>query len=232
MERGASHGEASARRRRRALECAAWFVAFPVALAFARARGPGTALEHLALPALASLATGAALVAARDPEFLAGRELALAWTRRALMRVVLRFVVLGCALVAATAALSPEALFALPREQPGLFAVLVVVYPLASVLPQEFVFRAWFRRRYAALFGTERGFVAASALAFGLAHAVFLDPLACGLTAVGGALFADTYRRSGSFGLAVLEHASYGTLAFAAGLGARFQGGTLHALGG
>jgi len=121
----------------------------------------------------------------------------------------------------------PQRLFDFPRERTGLWLAVMVLYPLASVYPQELICRRWFFERYAALFGAGPGLMAASALSFGWMHIVFKNPVAVGLASAGGWLFAETYQRSRSLRLVCLEHAVYGDLIFTIGLGAFFYHGAV-----
>ena len=92
------------------------------------------------------------------------------------------------------------------------------------------IYRRFLRRRYAPLFGQGAGFVAASALAFGFAHILFLNWVAIALTLAGGLLFARAYTAHNSLGLVCLEHALYGCLIFTIGLGQYFfTGAAWHA---
>lgn len=194
---------------------------------------PGVLGPHAPiLPTLIVLGVVLGVALARDPGFDARRDLTLRWPDGALGPVLVRFALLGGALATVVACVQPEVLLRFPRERPLLFALVVVGYPVLSVLPQEIAFRLWFRHRYACLVGTRTGFVAASAAAFGFAHIVFWSWQAVALTAVGGALFAATFRRTGSLGLVSLEHALYGVLVFTLGLGEHFYGGTVQLLGG
>lgn len=120
----------------------------------------------------------------------------------------------------------PGQLFALPRQKPGLWVAVLVLYPLWSVYPQELLFRRWFFHRYAPLFGDGAGIVLASALFFGWAHVVMHNGLAV-LLSLGGWLFAQTYRRTRSLVLACLEHALYGDMVFTIGLGSFFFHGAV-----
>lgn len=222
-----------ARRGARLAELLAVFVGVPLALALLPRFAPGVlGPTPPILPTLIVLGVVLGVALARDPTFDARRDLHFRWPSGALWPVLARFVVLGGALTAVVALVQPEALWRFPRERPLLFALVVVGYSLLSVVPQELAFRQWFRHRYACLFGHEVGFVAASAVAFGFAHIVFWSWTAVALTTVGGALFAATFRRTGSLGLASLEHALYGVLVFTVGLGEHFYGGTVQFLGG
>lgn len=69
--------------------------------------------------------------------------------------------------------------------------------------------------------------VVASALTFGWVHVVMLNWFAVVATLIGGLMFAQTYRRSGSMLLASIEHALCGCWVFTVGYGLMFLYGTL-----
>jgi CAAX protease family protein len=140
-------------------------------------------------------------------------------------RFVPRFLILAAAIAAGVALLRPASLFGFPRRAPELWALVMVLYPLVSVYPQEVVFRAFLFERYRPLFGEGVAVVWASALAFAWVHIVFENWIAVAMTLVGGWMFADTYRRSQSLAASALEHALYGCLVFTIGLGRHFYKG-------
>jgi membrane protease YdiL (CAAX protease family) len=129
----------------------------------------------------------------------------------------------GCTLVVAVT--TPDLLLVLPREKPGLWALIMIGYPLASVYPQELLFRAFLFHRYRPVFGEGVGMVAASAAAFGFVHIAFGNWVAVVLSTAGGVIFANRYRRSRSLLSASAEHALYGLLMFTVGLGQYFYHG-------
>jgi membrane protease YdiL (CAAX protease family) len=129
-------------------------------------------------------------------------------------------------LVSATRAVLPGLFLVLPRHMPGLWLVIMVLYPLVSVYPQEIIYRAFFFHRYREVFPTRKMRIAISALVFCLAHVVFDNPVALLLTLAGGWLLAVTYERSRSVAACFLEHSLYGCLIFTIGLGAFFFRGT------
>jgi len=139
-------------------------------------------------------------------------------------RILLRFLLLGGALTILTWFLLPGLFLTLPRERPVLWVAILVLYPLLSVWPQEVIFRRFLFYRYEGLFGAA-GVLVASALAFGFAHVIFLNPIAVVLTAAGGAMFAANYARNRDLGLCCLEHSLYGCLVFTIGLGRFFYTG-------
>ena len=143
---------------------------------------------------------------------------------RAMWRIVLRFLGCGAALTLLTRWWAPGLFLSLPREHPVFWGVIMVLYPLLSVWPQEVIFRRFLFYRYRTIFG-EGGVVAASALAFGFAHVIFLNWIAVVLTMAGGAMFAANYARNRSLWLACFEHGLYGCLVFTIGLGRFFYTG-------
>lgn len=131
----------------------------------------------------------------------------------------------AAALTAAVAVTRPAELFALPREHPGLWAAVAVLYPVLSVYPQELVFRAFVFDRYAPVFGDGAAMIAASAAAFGIVHIAFGSWVSVLLSGAGGVLFGLRYRRTGSLAAATVEHSIYGIVVFTVGLGRYFYHG-------
>jgi hypothetical protein len=144
---------------------------------------------------------------------------------RAMRAMLLRFVLLGAALTLAARFALPENFLDLPRHRPVLWVAIMLLYPLLSVWPQEVIFRRFIFHRYASLFPTPLSMVAASAIAFGFAHVIFLNWIAVAMTTAGGAMFAADYARHRSLALSCLEHSLYGCLVFTIGLGRFFYTG-------
>ncbi len=145
----------------------------------------------------------------------------VAWTdeRTELNRIVARYAGGVLLAIAVVTLWMPDHLFDFPRQRTGLWLAVMVLYPLLSVYPQELLFRRYFFARYHGLLGPNWLVALASAAAFGWMHLIFRNEWAIGLTLIGGWLFADTYRRTGSLWLVCLEHALYGNLIFTVGLG-------------
>ena len=121
--------------------------------------------------------------------------------------------------------LEPAHLFDLPRTSPWRWLLMMLLYPVLSVVPQELVFRTFFFHRYGRLFGSPWVTTAASAIAFSWAHIVLMNELAVVLTLLGGWLFARTYVKTRSLLATAVEHAAYGCLLFTVGLGRWFVTG-------
>jgi membrane protease YdiL (CAAX protease family) len=190
------------------------FVGLPVLLYTQR-----HSLDGLVVPTLLILAGGCTWVLWKDRRFNR-RQL---WNRQAFRQHVarmLRWFVPGGALVAVGVAwLRPDLLMTFPQTYPKAWLLLMVTYPILSVYPQEIIFRAFLFHRYDALFPSTASKIAASSVAFGLAHIIFANWVAPIMTALGGVHFGRTYAKTGSTLQVTLEHGLWGCLAFAIGLG-------------
>jgi uncharacterized protein len=140
-----------------------------------------------------------------------------------LRRIGTRFILATAILVGAVALFAPRRLFDWPLQRPWGWLGVLALYPALSVFPQELLYRRFFFRRARTLIHTEDGLVFASAVMFGAMHAIFQNPIAVALSLIGGWLFADTYRRTGSLRLVCFEHALYGCMIFTVGLGDFFS---------
>lgn len=145
--------------------------------------------------------------------------------QQGLGEVFKRFVPCALALTALLFVLSPEKFLAFPRERPAMWALVMVWYPIVSVLPQELIYRSLFYHRYRTLFTSEKMQMAMSALMFGWMHIIFLNWVAVGLCILGGAMFWQSYTKHRSLALVVIEHGLYGCFIFTLGLGWYFYGG-------
>lgn len=135
--------------------------------------------------------------------------------------VVLRFIFYGLLLFLFVYIFYEDKMFNFMSEKTGLYIAVMFLYPILSVVPQEFVFRRFFFHRYD-IFRSKSFLVYVNALAFGFVHLAFGNFLAVGLSIIGGYLFAKTYLKTKSFSLVCIEHALYGDLIFTIGLGEFF----------
>jgi len=147
-----------------------------------------------------------------------------AFTRPVVKSILIRFAPCAAALLIFTWVMYPDILFSLPRKSLKVWALVMLLYPLLSVVPQEIIFRSYFFRRYRALFSNVTMNLA-SAVAFGWAHIVLQNWIAVVFSAIGGYLFAHTYRKTNSLAVASFEHALYGCYIFTIGLGFYFYHG-------
>ncbi|MHA3976247.1 CPBP family intramembrane glutamic endopeptidase [Halovulum sp. GXIMD14794] len=205
------------RRVRLAVEFAALFVGVPLALAFLL---PPTAMFSV----LGVMTAVGILLLHRTPGF--------SWHELKRGPVPWRPVALALALTAAagvigTLVLFPHMLFFLPRQNTGLWLMILALYPLLSALPQELLFRPLFFRRYGSLFPSVHIAVWANALLFSVAHLMYAHPVVLGMTFAGGWIFGWLYAVRGSFGAALLLHAVAGQILFTSGLGILFYSGAV-----
>lgn len=140
---------------------------------------------------------------------------------------VLRAALVAAALAGLTLAIAPERFLEFPRERPGIWAVVVLLYPLLSVVPQTVLYRSLLAHRYRDLFGEGLAMTVAGGMAFGFAHVLFRNGIAPALTLVGGLVLMRTYLSHRSAPLSAFEHALYGLALFTFGLGRWFHGGAI-----
>lgn len=202
-----------------ALEFVSLFIGIPL-LIFYRV------LPNLPIAYLLLIALGAVLVLRRDASFDSDRLLSTRGIAPNLPFLLLRDTGFLILLALAVRIFAPELLFSLVKRSPGFWALIMVLYPLVSVYPQEILYRAYFFHRFRPLFGSGWTMFIASASAFGFVHVIFGNWLAVALCALGGLLFAFTYSNSGSLLLTCIDHALFGNFLFTIGLGQFFYHGS------
>jgi membrane protease YdiL (CAAX protease family) len=136
--------------------------------------------------------------------------------------------VAGAAAIAALVFLyAPKLFLILPRTHPGPWLLVLLLYTVVSVYPQELIYRAFLFHRYRPLLtpSPRAGtliLILVSGSTFALMHILFHNWIAVALTAPGGLLFAWRYARTKSLALSSFEHALYGCFLFTIGLGQFF----------
>jgi len=208
--------EGAGRDLRLAAEFAALFVGLPLLMALAI---PADWLW----PVIVGMTVAAAILLSLTPGFRwrSLTEGAIDWR---MIAVVAGVTAVACGVLVWW--LVPDRALSLPRHSPGLWLMILALYPFLSALPQEVIFRGLFFGRYRALFPNERVAICVNALVFGLAHLMFWNWVAVALCTVGGAIFALGYLRHG-FLQAVLLHAACGGILFTSGLGTFFYHGAV-----
>jgi uncharacterized protein len=201
------------------LEFSFLFIAVPL-LIFYRV------IPNLPIPYLLVAAAAAFLILRYDPSFDPAQIVSPSGFRQYLARVLLRDAVFLTLLGLAVRLFARELLFSFVKRAPRLWALVMLLYPLLSVYPQELLYRAFFFHRYQPLFGSGWIMLLASALAFGFVHSIFGNWLAVGLCIIGGLLFSFTYQHSGSLVLTCLDHGLFGNFIFTIGLGQFFYHGS------
>lgn len=136
--------------------------------------------------------------------------------------LLVRTPIIVAAIVTLVLVLHPERLFAFPAERPIFWAVVMLLYPILSALPQEFIYRTFFFHRYEDFIPTNFASVFWSAAAFSFMHIIYDNWWAIGISFIGGLLFGVTYSRTKSLFWVTVEHAIYGCLIFTLGMGMYF----------
>jgi hypothetical protein len=136
-----------------------------------------------------------------------------------LIELVVSIAVCTILLLALYPLISNEQMFRFPRERPLVWVIVLVLYPLLSVVPQGIVFRRWFFARYRPSLGNGWRMILVGAVCFGFPHILFGNVVAPLVTFVGGLLFMRVFLRTGSGWLADLQHAVLGDVAFTIGYG-------------
>ena len=117
-------------------------------------------------------------------------------------------------------------LFDFPSRRPGLWLVVVFLYPVLSALPQEIIYRIYVFEAFVPLRRRPWPAFLISGLAFGWVHVIYAGWFAVAASAPIGLILAWVYRKhrdeSGILTALVLEHSLYGLAVFTLGLGRYF----------
>ena len=134
----------------------------------------------------------------------------------------IRFAVIASCLVLYIVLVEPGNVLAILRHNPSLWALIMIVYPVFSVVPQEIIYRAFYFHRYSSLFAHEKVGIVVNAALFAFAHILFRNWVAIIGSFVAGLLWATTYLESRSLLVVSIEHALYGNFVFTLGIGYYF----------
>ena len=220
-------------RQKRFIEFASLFVAVPLLLRILPdiARTFGHSLWIPIIPFLLVMTGGVLFFLIKTQKFRFLDLVSLAQTqRRDWLFMIARFLFLATLLSVWSHADRPEVWLRLPRESTELWTLVVILYPLISVIPQGVLFRAFYTIRYASLFPVAFQTLVGAAI-FSFAHLPFGNAFALASTFIGGLMFLSSYKRTGSLLFSGIEHALYGDLLFTIGWGDYFfHAGTLQLL--
>lgn len=118
--------------------------------------------------------------------------------------------------------LFPELFLALPKQNPELWLITLLIYPLVSVIPQEIIFRTYFFHRYKGILPSKTARWGLSSFAFGFAHLVYGNWVAVVFSWIAGGVFGYRYMHSRSTSVVIVEHTLWGSFVFTIGMGAFF----------
>ena len=145
-----------------------------------------------------------------------------------LIRIIIRWIFASLILLIITFYFFNEKFFIIQNNKPEILWKIMILYPILSALPQEFIFCKFFFYRYKSIFKSDNNLVISSALFFAITHILFLNFIAPILSFIGGLLFANTYNKHRSLLLVSIEHGLYGNTLFFIGLGWYFWGGSIN----
>ncbi|NRA79531.1 MAG: CPBP family intramembrane metalloprotease [Pseudoalteromonas sp.] len=196
------------------LEFTLIFVSMPLLGFFLRAY-----LANWLIPALIILMAVCGMLLLSDPHFKRFRLTSLGQFS-AVKRRLFSFFFLGALFSGMFyGIMNQENWFSLPRNSFNDWLMLLLLYPILSVMPQELIFRTYFFHRYKRIMPSKTVRIIVSASVFALAHIVYANVLAVLLAFLGGLLFSYTYAQSRSTFVCVIEHSLWGLWMFTLGLG-------------
>lgn len=139
--------------------------------------------------------------------------------RKILVQIGIRFIIIAIGTTLMLFFQEREALFNVMLNKPFLWLKFNAIYVLVSVIPQEFIYRTFFTKRYQKLINNEFFFILLNAALFSLAHIWFRSWVVLGFTFIGGILFIKTYLKTKSVWLVIIEHSLYGVWLYTVGYG-------------
>lgn len=117
----------------------------------------------------------------------------------------------------------PELLLYYPREDFEDYLITFLLYPFASVIPQELIYRVYFFHRYRRIVPEKYLLMLSNAIIFGLTHWIYGNWVAPIATFLVSWIFIFNYLKSKSLLNVSLEHYFYGMVMFTIGFGYYFQ---------
>lgn len=167
------------------------------------------------------------IILIRTPSFTIRQLFQIKNTRKWLPGMLLRIAVFSITALFITRYFFPDRFLAFPKSAPLWWGIVILLYPILSVIPQGIIYRAFFFHRYQPLFGSGTPAIILSAVVFAFAHIVFHNVLALIFTFAGGLILGFSYRRHGCLIATNIEHALYGDILFTVGLGTFFYHGAV-----
>lgn len=147
----------------------------------------------------------------------------LGWHKFAGWKTLLsRYIAFILISVVIVAFIAPFSLFRLPGGSLHFWMIIMIAYPLFSVLPQTIIYRAYFFHRFKGLLKNDNALVLLNAILFAWLHIIFGNWFAVITTFIAGIFFSLTYLRSKSMLVCATEHALYGNWIFTVGIGSYF----------
>ncbi|MCC8358631.1 CPBP family glutamic-type intramembrane protease [Salinimicrobium sediminilitoris] len=156
-----------------------------------------------------------------DPKF--DRRVLTRFKKDYLGKSVARMLIITVLLVWFTFWIFPELFFLYPVENFKSYAITFFLYPLASVFPQEIIYRVYYFHRYHKIVPEKYLLMLSNAIVFGLTHFIYDNWVAPIATFLAGWIFIHNYYKTRSLLNVSLEHYFYGLIMFTIGFGYFFQ---------
>jgi hypothetical protein len=141
------------------------------------------------------------------------------WSAPARRMAWVRFLFMAWVLALLTLALIPKHFMTLPIEKFSMWLLVMALYPLLSVIPQELFFRSFYFARYRRIMAQRPVAVLVNGFIFGFSHIVLNNWIAPLLCFIAGVILAQSYQQHRSLKWAVIEHSLYGCWVFTIGIG-------------
>ncbi len=166
---------------------------------------------------------GFILVMLWDKTFLLRREMIKGFGLYTLFSILAVFIIAGGMIAALVQQEMPRQFLSFPTQRPETWQRVMILYPLASVIVQELVYRTFYFHRYGPLFRDLPWLmIVVNGVLFGFAHVMFGNWVAVVGTAMIGMLLAYRYAETRSLWAVFIEHTLWGWLVFTVGLGGFF----------
>lgn len=133
--------------------------------------------------------------------------------------VLVKFLIVTVITTAFVLFYNRDLLFNVPLNNPKLWLIILFIYSVFSVYPQELIYRTFFFKRFQGFFKSQILIIISNAILFSLAHIFFRNVLVLVITFLGGLIFATTFINTQSTFLVSVEHAIYGCWLFTVGMG-------------
>ncbi|WP_051205249.1 CPBP family intramembrane glutamic endopeptidase [Salinimicrobium xinjiangense] len=157
----------------------------------------------------------------KDPRF--NRRNLTRFDRSYLGQSITRMIIITILLIWFTWWIYPDLFFMYPVENFNSYVLTFFLYPIASVLPQEIIYRVYYFHRYKQLIPEKYLLMFSNAFIFGLTHFIYANWVAPIATFLAGWIFIYNYYKTRSLLNVSLEHYFYGLIMFTIGFGYFFQ---------
>ena len=134
-----------------------------------------------------------------------------------------RLIIVSVLLIWFTWWIFPDLFLYYPRENFEIYLITFFLYPIASVIPQELIYRVYFFHRYKKIVPERFLLMLSNAIIFGLTHWIYANWVAPIATFLVSWIFIYSYLKSKSLLNVSLEHYFYGLIMFTIGFGYFFQ---------